>query len=102
MPTGTSPYWRRLDASVLQQLLLGQLWGVADSEQDVLIDHDAADAVRTVSGGTGGTAVISNPVSFADVIEIAANSERVPRKSTSFGPKPRTGLVLRRFGPCNS
>jgi uncharacterized protein (DUF1015 family) len=102
MPAAASVYWRRLDASVLQQLLLGQLWGVADSEHDVLIDHDAANAVRTVSAGAGGTAVISNPVSFADVIEIAANSERVPRKSTSFGPKPRTGLVLRRFGPCNS
>jgi uncharacterized protein (DUF1015 family) len=102
MPAGASVYWRRLDASVLQQLLLGQLWGVADSEHDVLIDHDAANAVRTVSEGAGGTAVISNPVSFADVIEIAANSERVPRKSTSFGPKPRTGLVLRRFGPCDS
>jgi uncharacterized protein (DUF1015 family) len=102
MPAGASVYWRRLDASVLQQLLLGQLWGLADNEHDVLIDHDAANAVRTVSGGAGGTAVISNPVSFADVIEIAANSERVPRKSTSFGPKPRTGLVLRRFGPCDS
>ena len=102
MPAGASVYWRRLDASVLQQLLLGQLWGVADSEHDVLIDHDAANAVRTVSEGAAGTAVISNPVSFADVIEIAANSERVPRKSTSFGPKPRTGLVLRRFGPCDS
>jgi uncharacterized protein (DUF1015 family) len=102
MPAGASVYWRHLDASVLQQLLLGQLWGVADSERDVLIDHDAANAVRTVSQGDAGTAVISNPVSFADVIEIAANSERVPRKSTSFGPKPRTGLVLRRFGPCDS
>jgi hypothetical protein len=25
----------------------------------------------------------------------------VPRKSTSFGPKPRTGLVLRTFGPAD-
>jgi uncharacterized protein (DUF1015 family) len=101
MPAGVSAAWQGLDASVLQQLLLGRLWGVADSERDVLIDHDAADAVRAVSGPTGeGTAVISNPVSFKDVIEIAANGERVPRKSTSFGPKPRTGLVLRTFGPC--
>ena len=27
----------------------------------------------------------------------AAHGEKVPRKSTSFGPKPRTGLVLRTF-----
>ena len=29
--------------------------------------------------------------------ELAARGERVPRKSTSFAPKPRTGLVLRSF-----
>jgi uncharacterized protein (DUF1015 family) len=115
MPHGVSAPWQTLDASVMQHLLLGRLWGVADSERDVLIDHDAADAVRAVSGdatatdvaerGVGalfsaaGTAVISNPASFEDVIQIAARGERVPRKSTSFGPKPRTGLVLRTFGP---
>ena len=97
MPTGASAPWQTLDASVMQQLLLGRLWGVADSERDVLIDHDAADAVRAVFAG--GTAVISNPASFEAVVRIAAHGERVPRKSTSFGPKPRTGLVLRTFGP---
>ncbi|MDQ2811378.1 MAG: DUF1015 domain-containing protein [Actinomycetota bacterium] len=110
MPEGISESWRSLDASVLQQLLLGQLWNINDNECNVLIDHDAADAVRAVTGdpgsfgGTaaGGTAVISNPVSFQSVIEIAALGERVPRKSTSFGPKPRTGLVLRTFGPSDS
>jgi hypothetical protein len=117
MPTGTSAPWQTLDASVMQQLLLGRLWGVTDSERDVLIDHDAADAVRAVSGDptatdvaerpagsasaylARGTAVISNPASFEAVVRIAAHGERVPRKSTSFGPKPRTGLVLRTFGP---
>jgi uncharacterized protein (DUF1015 family) len=115
MPEGMSGPWRALDASVMQHLLLGRLWGVTDSERDVLIDHDAADAVRAVSGdatatdvaergagasfAAGGTAVISNPMPFGAVIQIAAHGERVPRKSTSFGPKPRTGLVLRTFGP---
>ena len=107
MPAGASASWRSLDAAVLQQLLIGRLWGITDNEHNVLIDHDAADAVRTVTGGPGGsdgtvagsTAVISNPVAFQAVIQIAAHGERVPRKSTSFGPKPRTGLVLRTFGP---
>ena len=114
MPPGASAPWQNLAASVMQQLLLGRMWGVADSEQDVLIDHDAADAVRAVSGdatatdiaergagaapAAGGTAVICNPAPFEAVIGIAAEGERVPRKSTSFGPKPRTGLVLRTFG----
>jgi uncharacterized protein (DUF1015 family) len=100
MPADASAPWRCLDASVMQQLLLGRLWGIADSERDVLINHDAADAVRAATGA-GTTAVICNPPSFEDVIQIAAQGERVPRKSTSFGPKPRTGLVLRTFGPAD-
>jgi uncharacterized protein (DUF1015 family) len=98
MPSGVSAPWRDLDAAVQQQLLIGRLWGITDSERDVLIDHDAADAVLMATR-LGATAVISNPPSFEAVIDIAAHGERVPRKSTSFGPKPRTGLVLRTFGP---
>jgi uncharacterized protein (DUF1015 family) len=98
MPAGASAAWQCLDASVMQQLLMGRLWGIADSERDVLINHDAADALRAATA-TGATAVICNPPSFEAVIKIAAEGERVPRKSTSFGPKPRTGLVLRTFGP---
>ena len=50
-----------------------------------------------MAADAGGTAVICNPMPLAAVMDIAAHGERVPRKSTSFGPKPRTGLVLRTF-----
>ena len=96
MPAGASPRWRALDASVMQELLLARLWLIKDNERDVLISHDAAEAVR-LAVETGGTAVICNPMPLAAVMELAAHGERVPRKSTSFGPKPRTGLVLRTF-----
>jgi uncharacterized protein (DUF1015 family) len=98
MPAGTSAAWQDLDASVMQQLLIGRLWNIADSEHDVLINHDAADAVSTATE-KGATAVICNPPRFDSVIQIAAQGEKVPRKSTSFGPKPRTGLILRTFDP---
>ncbi len=94
MPVGSSPRWRALDASVMQELLLAQLWSIKDNERDVLISHDAAEAVR-MAADAGGTAVICNPMPLAAVMDIAAHGEKVPRKSTSFGPKPRTGLVLR-------
>jgi len=97
MPAGASAQWRGLDAAVMQQLLMARLWGIADSERDVFVDHDAADAVRAAAS-TAATAVICNPPSFEAVIQVAAQGERVPRKSTSFGPKPRTGLVLRTVG----
>jgi uncharacterized protein (DUF1015 family) len=96
MPPETSPLWRALDASVMQELLLAELWSIKDNERDVLISHDAAEAVR-MAAGSGGTAVICNPMPLAAVMDIAAHGEKVPRKSTSFGPKPRTGLVLRTF-----
>jgi uncharacterized protein (DUF1015 family) len=94
MPAGASPRWRALDASVMQELLLAQLWSIKDNVRDVLIAHDPAEAVR-MAADSGGTAVICNPMPLAAVIDIAAHGEQVPRKSTSFGPKPRTGLVLR-------
>jgi uncharacterized protein (DUF1015 family) len=93
MPAGASARWRSLDAAVLQELLIGDVWGIKDNERDVLVFHDARDAIQSP-----GTAVLSKPMSFGDVREIAAIGERVPRKSTSFGPKPRTGLVLRYWG----
>jgi uncharacterized protein (DUF1015 family) len=98
MPAEASPRWRALDASVMQELLLAQLWLIKDNERDVLISHDAGEAVR-MALDADGTAVICNPMPLAAVKDVAAHGERVPRKSTSFGPKPRTGLVLRTFEP---
>ena len=96
MPPAASPRWRALDASVMQELLLAGLWSIKDNDRDVLISHDADEAIK-MAASSGGTAVICNPMPLAAVMDIAANGEKVPRKSTSFGPKPRTGLVLRSF-----
>jgi uncharacterized protein (DUF1015 family) len=98
MPPESSPRWQALDASIMEELLLARLWSIRDNERDVLISHDAAEAV-SMATDSGGTAVICNPMPLTAVMDIAAHGEKVPRKSTSFGPKPRTGLVLRTFEP---
>jgi uncharacterized protein (DUF1015 family) len=98
MPPGRSPRWRGLAASVLQELLMTRVWGIHDDERSVrIVHHDAAMAIRAADEVPGGTAVICTALSAADVYAVAANGERVPRKSTSFGPKPQTGLVIRTF-----
>ena len=97
MPEGRSPHWRGLDAAILQRLLIGRLWGIRDDPSTVRVVHHDAGAAVLAAAESGGTAVICNPVSAADVTAVAADGERVPRKSTSFGPKPRTGLVIRIF-----
>jgi uncharacterized protein (DUF1015 family) len=96
MPPGASRRWQALDAAVMRELLLARLWSITDNERDVLVAHDAAEAVR-MAADSGGTAVLCNPMPIGAVMELAAHGEKVPRKSTSFGPKPRTGLVLRLF-----
>ncbi|HEX4257937.1 MAG TPA: DUF1015 domain-containing protein [Streptosporangiaceae bacterium] len=97
MPAGHSARWRGLDASVLRELLIGSVWGLADAEPDVLVIHGEPAAAVQAAQAAGGTAVVGNPVRAADVRAVAEHGERMPRKSTSFGPKPRTGLVLRQW-----
>ena len=94
---GRSDRWRGLSASVLQELLLARVWGIRDDESSVQVHHDAAGALRAADQPPGGTAVLCPPLTAADVYAVAERGERVPRKSTSFAPKPRTGLVLRSF-----
>ena len=98
MPDGTSERWRGLAAAVLQELLIGRIWGIGESEHGVgFVHNDAAAAIRAAGEAAGGTAVICSPLPAADVYAVAARGELVPRKSTSFDPKPRTGLVIRTF-----
>jgi uncharacterized protein (DUF1015 family) len=97
MPPDHSARWRSLAAAVLRELLIQGAWQLRDAEPEVVVvPGDAAAAVQAAREAHG-TAVICNPVSAADVRAVAENGERMPRKSTSFGPKPRTGLVMRTF-----
>ena len=89
--------WQQMPAAVLQDLLFARLWGIEDDERSVRAIHDAAAAIATADQEPRGTAVICSPMTAAQVYQVAALGRRVPRKSTSFGPKPRTGLVMRLF-----
>lgn len=93
-PSEHSDAWRGLDASVLHALLLDQLWGADDASRRTSYLHDAVTAVRAAERARG-VAVLMRPVTVETVQALAARGEKMPRKSTSFGPKPRTGLVLR-------
>src|SRR5262249_8018623 len=97
MPPDASERWCALDTAVLHRLVIPRLWGIEENEANVrIIHHDAARAIKKARKRPGN-AVILNPMKVQDVLGVAAGGEKVPRKSTSFGPKPRTGLVLRTF-----
>jgi uncharacterized protein (DUF1015 family) len=97
MPENTSERWRGLDTAVLHHLLIPRVWGIDEDETSVRIVHHDASKALAKAIRSGGTAVILNALKVPDVLAVAAQGEKVPRKSTSFGPKPRTGLVMRTF-----
>ncbi|WP_367125879.1 DUF1015 family protein [Streptomyces phytohabitans] len=86
--------WRRLDATVLHSTLLDTVWRVPDLPSDISYLHSAESAVDQARR-FGGTAVLLRPVTEETVRGLATRGVTMPRKSTSFGPKPATGLVIR-------
>ncbi|WP_228981887.1 DUF1015 family protein [Streptomyces sp. DH12] len=86
--------WRTLDATVLHTTLLEHVWRVPDGPEHIGYIHDA-EAVVEQAERHGATAVLMHPVREEVVRDLARQGVTMPRKSTSFGPKPATGLVLR-------
>ncbi|MER5435906.1 DUF1015 domain-containing protein [Streptomyces sp. NPDC002588] len=95
VPTDRPPAWRTLDATVLHATLLGHVWHIPEDDPTrIAYIHDTAATVRKAER-SGATAVLLHPVREEVVRDLARQGVTMPRKSTSFGPKPASGLVLR-------
>ncbi|MGW0878925.1 DUF1015 domain-containing protein [Streptomyces sp. NPDC002671] len=95
VPTDRPAAWRSLDATVLHAALLDHVWCIPeDSPAHIAYIHDTAATVAKAEQD-GGTAVLLHPVREEVVRDLARQGVTMPRKSTSFGPKPASGLVLR-------
>lgn len=99
LPAERSAGWRGLDVAVAHRYLIEELWGQEDSPEVVGFEHDVADAVGAVANG--GTALLLNATPAEEVIAVAGAGERMPRKSTMFVPKPRSGLLMRAYADAN-
>jgi uncharacterized protein (DUF1015 family) len=81
------------DVDVLNAELL-PAWGMGDAR--VSFHHrveQALDAARF----DAGVAILLAPPSIEHTMSIAREGRTLPRKSTSFGPKPRMGILMRHF-----
>jgi uncharacterized protein (DUF1015 family) len=94
VPAEAPAAWRRLDVVLAHAGLLGPLWGRTDDPDSVVIAHTVTEALQTARDRSGVALLLRAP-SPADVAAVARAGARMPRKSTLFVPKPRTGLVLR-------
>ncbi|MFF2407790.1 DUF1015 family protein [Streptomyces sp. NPDC058092] len=94
IPADRPTAWQTLDATVLHAALLDHVWQIPDAPEHIAYIHDTAAAVEQAERHNA-TAVLMHPVREEVVRDLARQGVTMPRKSTSFGPKPATGLVLR-------
>ncbi|MGR6963880.1 DUF1015 domain-containing protein [Geodermatophilus sp. URMC 61] len=97
VPAEAPAAWRGLDVVLAHHGLVQHLWGRDDDHGGVLIAHGLEEALDGARDRRG-VAVLLRAPSPADVAAVARANARMPRKSTLFVPKPRTGLVLRPHG----
>ena len=94
VPAEAPSAWRGLDVVLAHHGLLAHVLHRDDDPSSVVVAHSVADAVRTAVDRNGVALLLRAP-SPAAVAAVARAGARMPRKSTLFVPKPRTGLVLR-------
>ncbi|WP_129838851.1 DUF1015 domain-containing protein [Streptomyces sp. RFCAC02] len=94
VPADRPAAWRGLDTTVLHATVINALWRVPDRPGGISYLHDAPSALDRAER-SGGTAVLLRPVTEDVVRTLAGQGVTTPGKTTSFGPKPVSGLVLR-------
>jgi uncharacterized protein (DUF1015 family) len=96
-----APY-RRLDAGVLEALLLKGALGLSDDDISHLhglgYARDAAEAQAAVDSSRYEVAFLLRPTPVELVREVAAAGVNMPPKSTFFFPKLLTGLLFSKLG----
>ncbi len=99
---GKPEAYRRLDAAILETLVLKGLAGM--SEDDILAKRGLGyaksvdDSLALLEDGTYDVAFILRPIPVDQVRAICESDENMPPKSTYFFPKVLTGLAFNPVG----
>ncbi len=93
---------KRLDVSILQDLLLSPALGIGDQRKDKRIDfvggiRGLEGLTERVDSGEMAVAFALFPTSIGDLMAIADAGEVMPPKSTWFEPKLRSGLFVHKL-----
>jgi uncharacterized protein (DUF1015 family) len=89
----------RLDVSVLQELVLGDILCITDPRGDSRISFvggivPLADVMKGVDAGEYSAVFVMQPITAQEVIGVADNAMIMPPKSTWFEPKLLSGMVI--------
>jgi uncharacterized protein (DUF1015 family) len=95
---GMSEAYRRLDAVILEELILKRTLGMSDEDisakRGLGYVTGTAEALRQLDEGTYQAAFFLRPTPVEQVRAVAAEGETMPSKSTYFFPKVLTGMVF--------
>ncbi len=90
--------YRRLDAVILEELVLRRTLGMSDADiaakRGLAYATGVAAALRRLDAGQCEAAFLLRPTPVEQVREVAAEGETMPPKSTYFFPKLLTGIVF--------
>ena len=94
----------KLDASALQDRLLGPILKVKDPRTDARLDfvggiHGTKSLEEKVNSGQASAAFSLPAVSLSQILAVADADQIRPPKSTWFEPKLRSGFYVHQFGP---
>jgi uncharacterized protein (DUF1015 family) len=95
-PPDRTPAWWALDASVASVFVMDSMLGVSDAAGQVEAEHDPAAALR-LAARDSGVALFLKPAPLDGIVAVARAGDAMPRKSTLFLPKPRSGVAMRAF-----
>jgi uncharacterized protein (DUF1015 family) len=92
----------KLDASALQDRLLGPVLQVQDPRTDARLDfvggiHGTKGLVDRVNSGQAAAAFSLPAVSLSQILAVADADQIMPPKSTWFEPKLRSGFYIHKF-----
>jgi uncharacterized protein (DUF1015 family) len=90
---------RGLAVSLLQDLVLGPVLGIADPRRDPRLafvggPDGVAELDAAVAQGRAAAAFSLAPTAVADLVAVSDAGEVMPPKSTWFWPKPASGLLV--------
>jgi uncharacterized protein (DUF1015 family) len=92
-PADHSEGWRRLDVTIFAHAVLPAV-GFDDDAAKIDYTESHEHALKAVNGAEWDVAFLLIPTPVGQVVEVANQGERMPRKSTFFYPKLATGMLM--------
>ena len=88
-------YVDKLNVTLAHRLIIRRILKVSDNKVNYF--HDVRDLIRQANRKKNRVAIFLSAITPDEIIKVALEDERLPRKSTYFYPKLYSGLVINKI-----